>query len=1160
MTQHRNPLQPVRDVKQYDPQAGGTIAARQTAGLAALTGIARAQAGQTAARRRRFISFAVIGGGVFLAGLAFQALLVRAGTGPYGSYAGQALFSIELNFLLNRSITWRDRGAPFWRSCRRFTTQRALLSIPNLLLYSAMVRLGLPWLYANVAVTAVFTVINFFFADRWSFAAAVAPAHGRHAASARGEASYRRQPVAVTPAERPGSPTKDRSERPRRGHRIADSSRIIDARGEAANRRPPGTPTGFNPADGAAYLREFTATAPAARLQSPTSRLRSSAHGEAAESPANQQRLLSVSVIVPCKDNPDTIRETVDALLSQDYPGLLEVILVGSVGDTTWRALADITDPRLQRLEQEYTPGTRDPAVKRDKGILKASGDILALADSDIVMEPGWLTAGVRLLNVQGGGVVAGGMKSIHDTFWGRFVDRNRLARKTPRLPEPYQVTAQNFGRRDRKPPITANLLFTRDVYATSPIDTSWSYGYEDYEWMWRIVQAGHPVQLTGELDGRHHHRRTFRQLAREYRRAADGCARFVKAHPSSPLARKRRWQAILLPCVAVGAAAAADAAFLSGYEIEAAAGAAAFAGAASVREFRTSRTTESLAYPLAGAALGVVFTANLAGSLLRGQAAPPTASADTEDHGTWWRRRLSWPLALVLALQAGLSLSLIWSNTAFADEALYLYSGHLEWSHWLHHTPLYGQSFNLYFSGAPQLYPLIGAAANALGGLAGARLLSLAFMLTATILLYDFTVRLFNQRAAVVAALMWVISEPAIKLGAFATYDPMAILLMCVSAWCVGRAKTSTRHAEFVFLAGLAMAVANLTAYSYAVMDPAIIALAIAVWTDGDRRRIWPAIRSALWITGVVVVIVLAVPTLLHDWSGIFSTTFARHSGGVTGVGSGWRTIARQAWDFEGLVTAVAVLGVILTFKMPSERRQLLLLTVLAAPLLIVPLEQIHVNTTISEGKHVAVGVWLAAAAAGFAVDRILNASPWPRGFWAVAAVACLLVFPVYSGYFAARAQSLFWPNTSALNTAVRRLAVADPSRGVLLENANPTEYYLSAAVPQRRWSPLYSTDTKGELGYIKSISNQDFEFVGVEITATLPGVPLARNLFGGRVATVRSDLLTISATSSATQSVSQVISYLLHDSHYRIAVIGPYNATSGSNPGAFIIWQRRS
>ncbi len=76
----------------------------------------------------------------------------------------------------------------------------------------------------------------------------------------------------------------------------------------------------------------------------------------------------------------------------------------------------------------------------------------------------------------------------------------------------------------------------------------------------------------------------------------------------------------------------------------------------------------------------------------------------------------------------------LLGADTAYADEATYLWAGHLEWAHWLHGTAI--PPFPAYFSGAPVLYPPLGALADSVGGLAGARVLSLVFMLGATALL----------------------------------------------------------------------------------------------------------------------------------------------------------------------------------------------------------------------------------------------------------------------------------------------------------------------------------------------------------------------------------------------------------------------------------------
>src|SRR5271166_1555598 len=87
-------------------------------------------------------------------------------------------------------------------------------------------------------------------------------------------------------------------------------------------------------------------------------------------------------------------------------------------------------------------------------------------------------------------------------------------------------------------------------------------------------------------------------------------------------------------------------------------------------------------------------------------------------------------PLMAICVVQTALSLTLIWSNTAYIDEADYLWIGHLEIMHWLHGTSWPSAYAERLFSGSPLIYPPLGALADNIGGLAGARILSLAFML----------------------------------------------------------------------------------------------------------------------------------------------------------------------------------------------------------------------------------------------------------------------------------------------------------------------------------------------------------------------------------------------------------------------------------------------
>jgi GT2 family glycosyltransferase len=328
--------------------------------------------------------------------------------------------------------------------------------------------------------------------------------------------------------------------------------------------------------------------------------------------------LPDVSVVIPVKNSKYAIRSTVESLLAQDYQALAEVIVVGDVGDQTWQAIADITDPRLVMIEHEEVSGKREPATKRDAGLRKARGQILALADSDIIMDRDWLSRGVTLLAAQQGGVVCGGMRAADDTFWSRFVDGNTLAAKTPRVPKSYHVTVRNFGKHGRKPPITANVLMARDVYDDCPMDDTWGYGYEDYEWFWRVASHGHEILFAAGLDGAHHHRQSFCSLAREYQVSANGCANFIHAYPHSPLARKRRLQAVLLPPLAAATVAGAAAAVVSGYRLTLLIAASVATGVLVIREVALARRVEAVAYVLAGLALGALFAFSLGWRLVR--------------------------------------------------------------------------------------------------------------------------------------------------------------------------------------------------------------------------------------------------------------------------------------------------------------------------------------------------------------------------------------------------------------------------------------------------------------------------------------------------------------------------------------------------------------
>ena len=391
-------------------------------------------------------------------------------------------------------------------------------------------------------------------------------------------------------------------------------------------------------------------------------------------------------------------------------------------------------------------------------------------------------------------------------------------------------------------------------------------------------------------------------------------------------------------------------------------------------------------------------------------------------------------PLVVVLAVQAGLSLRLVWSNTAFADEALYLWAGHLEWAHWLHGSPM--PAFSTYFSGAPVIYPPLGALADSMGGLAGARLLSLCFMLGATSLLYGTTLRLFGRRAAVCAAAVFVILGPTQDLGAFATYDAMAIFLIALATWFAVRAQgavTATASELFLVATGLALALADATKYASALWTPIVLAVVcLTAPTDGRLRSMLRGCRVAVYVAAPLALALFRFggDPYVH---GILVTTLRRSEGPRASVPN----ILLDSFAWVGIVLVLAVAGTLVSY-FSSSRRTAALSAVLTVAVVLAPLHQAQIHTLISLHKHVIFGAWFGAIVAGYLLDTAGKVNP-DRG-WRVGAVAAGI------GLFVGvpQATDLFdWPNVSQMNVELARIV---PRVGCpcLVAQQSPVLYYL--------------------------------------------------------------------------------------------------------------------
>jgi putative flippase GtrA len=883
----------------------------------------------------------------------------------------------------------------------------------------------------------------------------------------------------------------------------------------------------------------------------------------------------SVSVVVPCRDNEHTVGAAVQSLLDQDYPGLNEIILIGSPGDSTWNGLMGLNDPRLTIWETETPSGVRDANFKRDMAIRKTSSDLVALVDSDVMLPSDWISRAVTALEDSGANCVTGGIKSIHDSFWGRYTDSTWIGAKTPRIAQSYTVTSADFGTHGRKPPITANALFTRDLYDHCPIDPSWSHGsYEDYEWFWRVTRAGHGIFVCRELFGWHHHRRGLRALAKEYRRSSRGCAYFIRAHRDCPLAKRRLRQVIILPLAAITAIVAMAAAAASGHGTAAAAVVLGCAAVLAVHQIARSRSLESLAYPVVGLGLGLVFTISLAMNLIQSGSVATASSVATpspiigskqpRSRQQRLRERSLRSLIAICAVQAGLSLTLVWSNTAFSDEANYLWIGRLLTAHWLRKTAWPSAYAYESLNGSPIIYPPIGAFADRLGGLAGARILSLLFMLGATVLIYLTTSKLLDRTAAVFAAGLWAFSEPVMRL-AFATIDPLSVFLTALSAWLIVEAGFRRRRGELVAVSAITLALANMTAYSGLVVDPIIITFSFLVWLP--RMRAQQSLFCTAWLTGALLLFFGLLMTVSQSWTGIEFTVLKASAFGHQSA----LLILNDVWGYSGLIIILAMLGGVIAFGAESRQRTALL-ALLGGASLIVPAAQFHDQTTLSLDEHLAYGMWFAAIGAGYSCSKIVRWLPGARKQLAVLCCAVALSYSAAAGWQSAWERYHAWPDAGSFINAF--VPVAVHGRGLLYvpENeVNIAKYYTPQEDDWTRWSvtpsldPITGPRSSWSADYAAQLNSGNYNVIALFYSTTFssaPGLPGSLLLPQQENGTYQ-ELLDLVGDNSREPGLPALTLALEEDPEYSLRAVGPYDASNFSGThdyGVYAIWQKKA
>jgi hypothetical protein len=442
----------------------------------------------------------------------------------------------------------------------------------------------------------------------------------------------------------------------------------------------------------------------------------------------------------------------------------------------------------------------------------------------------------------------------------------------------------------------------------------------------------------------------------------------------------------------------------------------------------------------------------------------PARRAAEPDQARHMWRifSSSAFLLGAICTAFAVISLRVKANTNPFQDEGLYLYMGHRMIDHIISgvHVSEYPGS---YFSGAPGLYPVVGAIADSIAGLQGARLVSLFFVCIVIVGTYGIGSELFGKVSGLLGAATFALCGSVIFISHLATFDAMALCLTTFGCWLTAY---SANHDKLFWapIVGLILTCALLTKYAMAVYVPGIAAIGMLLAWPHIR---WGALRRACLI---VTATAAAVFFILTFWAadlkrGIVSTTVHRIPLSPTPR----EELIWYAVEWIGPWILLAVLGAL------TQKHRWPISLVLLTMSVIGPLQQIRIGEGTSLSKHVAFGIVFAAPLIGSLLAWMVKRTKWV-GVPIVVAVAAVMMA---SGTRNAEQFLTTWVDDREMVAQLREEIAISPHKAILGEEPSAQRYTLRSVTAPEQWNDTFVLlygNKQGEAAYREAIDQTHF------------------------------------------------------------------------------------
>jgi succinoglycan biosynthesis protein ExoA len=261
-------------------------------------------------------------------------------------------------------------------------------------------------------------------------------------------------------------------------------------------------------------------------------------------------KLPFVSVIIPCRNEENTITAVLDALAAQSFPlARMEIILADGMS-------TDATRERVKTYQAAHpelpvrlidNPGRTAPAGM-NAGFRDARGEIILRMDAHAFPRPDYVQRCVDLLKETGSDGVGGSVDVLPrtNTVWGRAIAAAGA--------NPFSTGGSRFrvGGAQGEVDTIPFGAYRREVFERLGGFNEQVPVNEDYEWNYRVRKSGGKLTYSPDIRSRYFSRGTVNAMMRQYFLYGRQKAVMLSFHPQS-LKLRQAIPALFLPSLAAG-------------------------------------------------------------------------------------------------------------------------------------------------------------------------------------------------------------------------------------------------------------------------------------------------------------------------------------------------------------------------------------------------------------------------------------------------------------------------------------------------------------------------------------------------------------------------------------------------------------------------------